>query len=683
MNNALFNCPTTGKIVRLEYTNGVLDLMVPYNADKSTLTAQGLSEAEAEEKLADFERSVEATWNWCDGVARQREFSSLEEAKEYLGSLGVTDIDFSDDQIFPDFPQIIICGDLMLQVSDLSQLISASMVLEATKKISMQVLSVPPRGEEYKGFLLLPTICAYGWRCDFSFPDGTLRKGGVSHHFPSQALTWGKGMVDTEQVYLSQVGSRQFADEPLVTRPFLMLAESIFGSVLANGDKSHWLLANYLLLHFGDKGKVDFWDDFLAPTVHLGPRQLTKRLKDLVRLGIIRYRRWSNRNCPTSYYLGPAWLSVEGVTLTSDDLSAIESGEMHDVENGYFWGIPLNDRGSRAETILRQEGDALVRIPNEPNEPIWYSTWKQGEWTHRRKASVEAELEPPLKKRLSWADLKAVTVSHAGEEELYKGYILQPRPCCKGGSLCWNCDVKLPDGKWLYGDEDYSCIEDALAWAKKMVNLTEDGWREQANGQQSNDALVYLLQHLDLMLNQYLPKSTDAHKLLLKYLILKFENKGTAKFWEYFLAPTLALSRQQLLRHCRELVKVGLLRYYRHNRAYMMKFYLGPAWLNAEAVTLRVEELEQIARGETAASYRPWWTGTERYPGEKYGWPCSNDSKQTFWQPSGTRTGGWAFSHQGNALVRVPTKPNYPTWYSTWQDSAWTHKSVINGKNSL
>ena len=61
MKNALFHCPTTSEIVRLEYTNEVLDLMVPYSADKSTLTAQELSEAEGQEKLFDFERSVEAT----------------------------------------------------------------------------------------------------------------------------------------------------------------------------------------------------------------------------------------------------------------------------------------------------------------------------------------------------------------------------------------------------------------------------------------------------------------------------------------------------------------------------------------------------------------------------------------------------------------------------------------------
>lgn len=35
----------------------------------------------------------------------------------------------------------------------------------------------------------------------------------------------------------------------------------------------------------------------------------------------------------------------------------------------------------------------------------------------------------------------------------------------------------------------------------------------------------------------------------------------------------------------------------------------------------------------------------------------------------------WILHQEDNIQVRVPVNPYYPTWYSTWQDGPWTHKS--------
>jgi len=214
-----------------------------------------------------------------------------------------------------------------LQISDRSQISQIKEVSASVDCVSLVAKKNPPRGEDYKGFLLLPTICKHGWRCDISYPNGTLRQAGVFHNFPEKALSWGKEIIDTGNVYSTPVGQRLFADEPTVVRPFLSFFDLIFSHHFPSGDRTYWLLAAYLLLHFGEQGRIDFWDDSLVKKLKLGPRQFMNRRKSLARAGIIRWVSWSNQNCPTTYYIGPAWLSVQGVTLTSVELRALEDGE--------------------------------------------------------------------------------------------------------------------------------------------------------------------------------------------------------------------------------------------------------------------------------------------------------------------------------------------------------------------
>ena len=61
---------------------------------------------------------------------------------------------------------------------------------------------------------------------------------------------------------------------------------------------------------------------------------------------------------------------------------------------------------------------------------------------------------------------------------------------------------------------------------------------------------------------------------------------------------------------------------------------------------------------------------------EKYGFPCMERTRniEYFHQGLGM-SAKWILRQEGNALVRVPVNPYYPTWYSTWQHGLWTHKS--------
>lgn len=594
-----------------------------------------------------------------------------------MQKIAMADIDLAKDVQEPsnDFPSLIFADDLILLVSDLTQLLDINVVLEATTLVKMETPSNSPKAEDYQGFLLLPTLCKHGWRCDFSLPDDSFRSGSVIHNFPNHALAWGKQMVDTGRV-LKKTQPRQFTDEPLKVRPFLSLLDSASGHHFPKSDRTHWLLAAYLLLHFGDTGTVSFWDEFLAATVCFKPRQLTKKLNELVRLGIIRYSRPPNRNCPTSYYIGPAWLSQE-VTLTSVELEALEDGEVDCVEGAYLWQIPFCERFSQQERTLRHEGNAIVRVPVQADEPMWYCTWAAGEWTSRRKASLNADLESPIKKRITRTEL-ITAFKQSRTTEIYKGHLLSTIPIRINNELCWYCDIELASGKRLIGArKSFSSVEDALLWAKAMIDLADRHLlvEEQVLAPPSDTATVHLLPYADVMLHKHLAKATNKHKLLLKFLIREFENQGNAHFWDYFLARAFTVTSQKFLNLCKELVKAGLIRYSRYDSAYMTSFYLGPAWLSQDGVALKAEELSALALGEQAASYRPWWTTEESYPGEKYGFPCQQKDHRNnhyFYQGSETRA-RWKFRHQDNALVRVAINPNHPTWYSTWHNGIWTH----------
>lgn len=568
---------------------------------------------------------------------------------------------------------------LKIEGSDLLHLISATTVLEEIAQVSLELVDKTPLGEGYKEFLLLPALSEHGWRCDFSMPDGTFRQGSAGHSFPEYALTWGREAIDTGRVNLRDNQQRSFADEPLIVRPFLSLLNSAFGQYFSSRDHRISLLAAYLMLQFGNQGQTSFWDDFLADTVRLQPRQLTKYLNQLSELGILRYFRPPNRNCPTSYYLGPAWLSVQEVSLKEAELEAIEDGEMHR-EDGYLWGIPLGERNSQGARILQQEGNAIVRVPKELGEPFWRSTWRNGEWTHQRKADENSELEPPPEKRITTAELQTA-FRQVRRIETYIGHLLSPMPCVKSNKLAWCCDIDLANGKRFHGSnsKSFDSVDEALNWAKRIIDEADSPFDNEGQGlaHSSNATLSYLMSSADTMLQKYLPKATDSHSLVLKYLSKQFQNQGTDTFWDYFLARGFALTSRSFLSICRDLAKSGLIRYFRYTAVHMMDFYLGPAWLSLEGVVLTQQELQAIVRGEQVASYHPWRKSNETYPGEKYGFPCMEQSERNigyFYKGLGM-SAKWILRQQGNILVRVPLNPHYPTWHSTWQDGFWTHNS--------
>ncbi|MCL6754303.1 hypothetical protein KBT16_26325, partial [Nostoc sp. CCCryo 231-06] len=199
-------------------------------------------------------------------------------------------------------------------------------------------------------------------------------------------------------------------------------------------------------------------------------RQLTRYLNELSKLGILRYHRPPNRECPTSYYLGPAWLSVKEVPLTEMELEAIEDGEMH-LEEGYLWGIPFGERKSRNERTLQQQKDEIVRVPKQPGEPIWHSAWRNGEWLHQRKADLNSDLEPLLKKRITSTELQtALSLVAARKGETYNGHLLTPWLCEKDNKLTWCCDVNLAGGKRFRGGKSFDSIDAALNWTKRRID---------------------------------------------------------------------------------------------------------------------------------------------------------------------------------------------------------------------
>lgn len=324
----------------------------------------------------------------------------------------------------------------------------------------------------------------------------------------------------------------------------------------------------------------------------------------------------------------------------------------------------------------------IVRVPEEPGESVWHSTWINGEWTHQRKASSNSELEPPPEKRITRAEVKTA-FRQLRKTDIYKGHLLSPMPCVKDNKLAWSCDIDLVNGKRFHGSnsKSFDSVEAALNWAKTIIDEADGPLflEGQALEQHLDAAQSYLMSSASAMLRKYLPQANDRHSLLLKYLIRQFQNQGTDTFWEYFVARGFALTSRKFLSICRDLAKSGLIRYSRYTAAHMMEFYLGPAWLSLEGVVLTQQELQAIAKGEQVASYHPWSKSAESYPGEKYGFPCLERTERNigyFHQGLGM-SAKCILRQEGNVLVRVPVNPNYPTWYSTWQDGFWTHKGRI------
>lgn len=91
---------------------------------------------------------------------------------------------------------------------------------------------------------------------------------------------------------------------------------------------------------------------------------------------------------------------------------------------------------------------------------------------------------------------------------------------------------------------------------------------------------------------------------------------------------------------------------------------------------LSPESLAALALGEQIATYCPCCQQDESYPGEKRGFPCADKTQRNtdlFWQGQ-AMPASWRFAHDGIALVRIPLRPRYPTWHSTWQEGKWTHR---------
>ncbi len=269
-------------------------------------------------------------------------------------------------------------------------------------------------------------------------------------------------------------------------------------------------------------------------------------------------------------------------------------------------------------------------------------------------------------------------------QEEYKGCSLEVRYIrfWKDG---WMCVLCLPDGTWLQRLESHTSLEDVLQWGKKLIDISDNALDQikQADELTLEKIQPHLYGCVAVMVKKYFPKTKHDHTLLLKYLILQINSKGTIEFWEQLLAPALELTTRQLLNRCKDLVKAGLIRYSRKGGNSVIGCYLGPAWLNLEGVTLTSEELGAIAKGEEVASYQPWGNEIEQYPGEKCGWPNMEENHMfsVILQEKGMKV-RWVLRHEGNALVRVPTKQNNPKWYSTWSDGLWTHRASHEKENA-
>ncbi len=295
-------------------------------------------------------------------------------------------------------------------------------------------------------------------------------------------------------------------------------------------------------------------------------------------------------------------------------------------------------------------------------------------------ANENSGLEPPPEESITRAELKTA-FRQVRRIETYMGHLLSYMPCVKDNKLAWCCDIDLAIGKRFHGSnsKSFDSVDEALNWAKRIIDEADTPFNNEGQGlvDSSNAALSYLISSADAMLQKYLPTATHSHSLVLKYLLKQFQNQGTDAFWDYFLARGFALTSRKFLSICRDLAKSGLIRYSRYTAAYMMDCYLGPAWLSLEGVVLQEQELQAIAIGEQVASYHPWRKSNESYPGEKYGFPCMEQSECNiayFYEGLGM-SAKWTLRQQGNILVRVPVNPHYLTWYSTWQDGFWTHRS--------
>ena len=265
----------------------------------------------------------------------------------------------------------------------------------------------------------------------------------------------------------------------------------------------------------------------------------------------------------------------------------------------------------------------------------------------------------------------------------YREHHLRLMPCNRGEQLGWTCHIDLANGQRLHSDntKSFDSIEAAQNWAKSMINLAACPLEPagQAIEQQLETNSSQIMPYADAMLDKYLPKATARHRLLLKYLVSQFGNHGANKFWDYFLSRAFAVTSSKFLSLCRDLVKAGLIRYWRFNSAYFMEFYLGPAWLSLEEVTLSPESLAALALGEQIATYRPWCQQDESYPGQKNGFPCADKTERNidlFWQGQGMPA-NWKFAHDGIALVRIPLRSRYPIWHSTWHSGKWTHRPIF------
>ncbi|MCL6753953.1 hypothetical protein KBT16_24430, partial [Nostoc sp. CCCryo 231-06] len=221
-------------------------------------------------------------------------------------------------------------------------------------------------------------------------------------------------------------------------------------------------------------------------------------------------------------------------------------------------------------------------------------------------------------------------------------------------------------------------------WTKRRIDeadspLDNEG---QGVGHSSNAALSYLMSSSDSMLKKYLPSASYSHSLVMKYLLKQFQDQGTDEFWDYFVARRFALTSRKFLGICRDLASSGLIRYFRYSNAHMVEFYLGPAWLSLEGVVLKEQELQAISIGEQVTSYHPWRKSKESYPGENYGFPCMEQTERNigYFHQRLEMSAKWILHHENNVLVRVPVNPHYPTWYSTWQEGYWIHKSENNAK---
>lgn len=544
------------------------------------------------------------------------------------------------------------------------------------------VMPVPllPKGEKYCGFVLFPTICQHGWTCDFYFPDNKERFGASNHRFLCKsALEWGKKMVDSERVYTVSSEPREFADESIQLRPFYKLLDSAF-EALSDRDSAEWLLAAYLLIYLSDRGEVSFWESVLSKTIGVKPRQLTRSLNKLVNLGIIRYQRWPNKNYPTSFSLGPAWLSVDGLTLSSDELKSILEGDVFKGEEGYHGSLSWGKRIPENSRKLTHESGALLQRHKSKKYPKIYSTWVDGKWTHLWQPSAEPKVED-VSNRMSFKD-RFTIASVVHEPVSYVGYNLIPRqwPSQDESIIEWFCDVKASEGNHLTGNtgKTYKNKELALEKARELIDIRNKDWLRQNLSTNANECS--LIQHLDSIVEHFYPTANDLDKRVLQTLIFLWKDQGRIGLWERFLAAGLDITTRQLLKRCRKLANAGLLRYRRDKPNTLNQYSIGPAWLHADSC-LTKDQLRVLIKAEHFWTCRTSSREVNHDLGPKI-MDLSWDDDDRYSFNSAVLMGceyemlRWEILHDGNALVRIRLEPTVHRWHSTWENMNWYHFSV-------